>query len=145
MAFKAAHFRQTHNQGALTALKAGAYSAAFTGALTFGTAPGGFTAGNITLDGGARVASSGAEGPISIVVRPEAVRISPTNLTADVVLDGLLVDLIYLGVFVKYIVALPGGQRITVHNPDSALRRSLSLNAPVKIGWKWVDQRVIEG
>jgi len=32
-----------------------------------------------------------------------------------------------------------------VHNPDSALRRSLSLNAPVKIGWKVVDQRVIEG
>jgi ABC-type Fe3+/spermidine/putrescine transport system ATPase subunit len=100
---------------------------------------------SITLDAGARIASSGAEGPITVVVRPEAVRISPTNLTADVVLDGVLVDVIYLGVFVKYIVALPGGQRITVHNPDSALRRSLSLNAPVKIGWKLADQRVIEG
>ncbi len=99
----------------------------------------------ITLNAGARIASSGADGPITIVVRPEAVRISPTNLTADVVLDGFLLDVIYLGVFVKYIVALRTGQRITVHNPDVALRRSLSLNAPVKIGWKLVDQRVIEG
>jgi spermidine/putrescine transport system ATP-binding protein len=99
----------------------------------------------MTLDAGARIASSGAEGPITIVVRPEVVRISPTNLTADVVLDGFLADVIYLGVFVKYIVVLPAGQRITVHNPDPALRRALSLHAPVKIGWKLVDQRVIEG
>jgi spermidine/putrescine transport system ATP-binding protein len=99
----------------------------------------------MTLDAGARIASSGAEGPITIVVRPEVVRISPTNLTADVVLDGFLADVIYLGVFVKYIVVLPAGQRIIVHNPDPALRRALSLHAPVKIGWKLIDQRVIEG
>jgi ABC-type Fe3+/spermidine/putrescine transport system ATPase subunit len=99
----------------------------------------------LTLDAGARIASPGAQGPITIVIRPEAVQISPTSLKADVVLDGVLVDVIYLGVFVKYIVALPTGQRINVHNPDAALRRSLSLNAPVKIGWNLVDQRVIEG
>jgi ABC-type Fe3+/spermidine/putrescine transport system ATPase subunit len=101
--------------------------------------------GWLTLDAGARIASSGTEGPITIVVRPEAVQISPTSLEADIMLDGVLVDVIYLGVFVKYIVVLPGGQRINVHNPDPALRRSLSLNAPVKIGWKVADQRVIEG
>ena len=99
----------------------------------------------LTLDAGARIASSGAEGPITIVIRPEAVQISPTSLKTDIMLDGFLVDVIYLGVFVKYIVVLPTGQRINVHNPDPALRRSLSLNAPVKIGWKLVDQRVIEG
>jgi ABC-type Fe3+/spermidine/putrescine transport system ATPase subunit len=99
----------------------------------------------VTLDAGARIASSGAEGPITIVVRPEVVQISPTDLMADVVLDGFLADVIYLGMFVKYIVALPAGQRITVHDPDPALRRSLALNASVKIGWKLADQRVIEG
>ena len=60
-------------------------------------------------------------------------------------LEGVLIDLIFLGVFVKYIVALPTGQRMNVHNPDPALRRSLSINEPVKIGWTLVDQRVIEG
>jgi ABC-type Fe3+/spermidine/putrescine transport system ATPase subunit len=101
--------------------------------------------GWMTLDAGARTACPGADGPITIVVRPEAVRISPTRVEADVVLDGVLADVIYLGVFVRYIVVLPSGQRITVHNPDPAVRRSLSLNAPVKTGWKLADQRVIEG
>jgi ABC-type Fe3+/spermidine/putrescine transport system ATPase subunit len=99
----------------------------------------------VTLDAGARIASSGVEGPITVVVRPEMVQISPTSLTADITLDGFLSDVIYFGMFVKYIVVLLAGQRIMVHNPDPALRRSLSLNEPVKIGWNLADQRVIEG
>jgi ABC-type Fe3+/spermidine/putrescine transport system ATPase subunit len=98
----------------------------------------------VTLEAGARFHSPGADGLVTVVVRPEAMKISPTNLTADVELEGILVDVIYLGVCVKYIVALPAGQRVAVHNPDAALRRSLSLNASVKIGWSWVDQRVVE-
>jgi ABC-type Fe3+/spermidine/putrescine transport system ATPase subunit len=101
--------------------------------------------GWVTFDAGARIPSSGPDGPVTVVVRPEALRVSPAVLAADAVLDGTLVDMIYLGVFVKYVVALPTGQRLTVHNPDAALRRSLSLNAPVKIGWSFADQRVIAG
>jgi ABC-type Fe3+/spermidine/putrescine transport system ATPase subunit len=102
-------------------------------------------ADSLILDAGARIPSPGADGPVTLVVRPEALRISPAALAADVALDGTLIDMIYLGVFVKYIVALPTGQRVTVHNPDAALRRSLSLNAPVKIGWAFAEQRTIEG
>jgi ABC-type Fe3+/spermidine/putrescine transport system ATPase subunit len=101
--------------------------------------------GSVTLDAGARITAPGPDGRVTVVVRPEALKISPAALAADVVLDGTLVDMIYLGVFVKYVVALPAGQRITVHNPDGALRRSLSLNAPVKIGWAFEDQRAIAG
>jgi spermidine/putrescine transport system ATP-binding protein len=100
--------------------------------------------GSVTLDVGPQFPSPGEDGPVTIVVRPEAIRISPTGLTADVELEGILVDVIYLGVFVKYFVALPNGQRLTVHNPDADLRRSLALNAPVKIGWALADHRVIE-
>jgi spermidine/putrescine transport system ATP-binding protein len=99
----------------------------------------------VALEAGLRIPSSGPDGPITVVVRPEVMRISPTALSADVVLEGILVDSIYLGVFVKYVVALRSGQRVTVHNPDAALRRSLSLNAPVTIGWAFADQRVIAG
>jgi hypothetical protein len=70
-------------------------------------------------------------------------RLSPNALAADVILDGTLADMIYLGPFVKYVVSLPSGQRVTVHNTETALRRSLSLNQPVKIGWAIGDQRVI--
>jgi len=40
---------------------------------------------------------------------------------------------------------LPSGQRVTVHSSDTGLRRSLSLNAPVKIGWALAHQRIVEG
>ncbi|HEY7748417.1 MAG TPA: ABC transporter ATP-binding protein [Aestuariivirgaceae bacterium] len=101
--------------------------------------------GKAILEAGAHIPSPGAEGPITVVVRPEAMQISSAKLSTDIELDGVLIDLIYLGVFVKYIVALPSGQRISVHNPSTALRRSLSLNMPVKIGWATDDHRVVEG
>jgi ABC-type Fe3+/spermidine/putrescine transport system ATPase subunit len=101
--------------------------------------------GIVRLDAGARIASSGPEGPVTTVVRPEAMQISPMKLSTDVELEGILIDVIYLGVFVKYIVALPSGQRVAVHNSSTALRRSLPLNAPVKIGWAAEDHRVVEG
>jgi ABC-type Fe3+/spermidine/putrescine transport system ATPase subunit len=99
--------------------------------------------GWVTLEAGARVQSAGADGPVTVVVRPEALRLSGDVLAADVILEGTLADMIYLGAFVKYVVALPTGQRVTVHNTDTALRRSLSLNQAVKIGWTLQDQRVI--
>jgi spermidine/putrescine transport system ATP-binding protein len=101
--------------------------------------------GVVRLDAGARIPSSGPDGPVTAVVRPEAMQISPSKLSTDVELEGILVDIIYLGVFVKYIVALPSGQRAAVHNSSTALRRSLSLNSAVKIGWTADDQRVVEG
>jgi len=101
------------------------------------------TQGWVTLEAGARVQSAGLDGPVTVVVRPEALRLSASGLAADVILEGTLADMIYLGAFVKYVVALPTGQRVTVHNTDTALRRSLSVNQPVKIGWTFADQRVI--
>ena len=95
------------------------------------------------LEAGARMPSQGPDGPVTVVVRPEALRLSPNDLAADVTLEGTLADMIYLGAFVKYVVALPTGQRVTAHNTDTALRRSLSLNQPVRIGWALGDQRVI--
>jgi ABC-type Fe3+/spermidine/putrescine transport system ATPase subunit len=99
--------------------------------------------GWVTLDAGARLQSPGPDGPVTVVVRPEALRLSAGVLAADVILEGTLADMIYLGAFVKYVVALPTGQRVTVHNTDTALRRSLSLSQAVKIGWAAGDQRLI--
>ena len=99
----------------------------------------------VLLDAGARIPSPGADGPVTVVVRPEAMQISREKVAADVELEGTLVDVIYLGVYVKYIVILPSGQRLTVHHPDAALRQSLPLNARVKIGWALAHQRMVEG
>jgi ABC-type Fe3+/spermidine/putrescine transport system ATPase subunit len=102
-------------------------------------------AGMVRLDGGQPIKSPGPDGPVTIVVRPEAMQISPAALSTDVELGGVLIDIIFLGVFVKYIVALASGQRISVHNPSAALRRSLSLNQKIRVGWAAGDHRVVEG
>ena len=80
--------------------------------------------GKVTLDAGARIASSGADGPVTVVMRPEAVQISPTALRPISSSMAILVDVIYLGVFVKYIVVLPTGQRMTctIQTPPCADR-----------------------
>jgi spermidine/putrescine transport system ATP-binding protein len=110
------------------------------------------TGGWIALDGvssdaAARFPAEGPDGAATVVVRPEALRLAVDNgggaLAADLVLTGRLADAIYLGAYVKYVVALANGQRVTVHAPDSPLRKQLTIDAPVKIGWSLADQRVI--
>jgi spermidine/putrescine transport system ATP-binding protein len=101
--------------------------------------------GAVHLDAGATVTAPGGDGPVTAVIRPEAMQISRSPLSTDVELDGTLVDIIYLGGFVKYVVALRSGQRVAVHNSSGALRRSLTLNDPVNVGWSIEDQRVVEG
>jgi len=98
----------------------------------------------VTLDAGTRVAA-GSGSAATVVVRPEAMRIGPTaeGLRTDVTVPGTLVDAIFLGAFVKYVVQLAGGQRVIVHSTDTALRKSLALNQPVAIGWALADHRLI--
>ena len=67
------------------------------------------------------------------------------NVAGRKVKFSQIIDIIFLGVFVKYIVALASGQRVSVHNPSAALRRSLSLNQKIRVGWAAGDHRVVEG
>jgi spermidine/putrescine ABC transporter ATP-binding subunit len=109
--------------------------------------------GWITLEGvsseaDARFRAEGPDGAATVVVRPEALRLAAEHaaggtLAADLVLTGRLADAIYLGAYVKYVVALANGQRVTVHAADSPLRKQLAIDAPVRIGWSLADQRVI--
>ena len=101
--------------------------------------------GWIELEAGAKSAQAGPDGAVTVVVRPEAIRIAPLSATlvADMTLEGMLADAIFLGAFVKYVVQLGNGQRATVHSTDLTLRKALAQNAPVRIGWMAADQRVI--
>ncbi|MGH6959705.1 MAG: ABC transporter ATP-binding protein, partial [Dongiaceae bacterium] len=46
--------------------------------------------GWVTLEAGARLESPGVDGPVTVVVRPEALRLSANGPAADIVLDGTL-------------------------------------------------------
>jgi spermidine/putrescine ABC transporter ATP-binding subunit len=93
---------------------------------------------------GRRTPSPGPDGRVTIVVRPEDVRLAPERPAADIVFEGVLEDMVYLGAYVKYRVALAGGQRLTATSADRATRLALSVGKPVFAGWALSDQRIIE-
>jgi len=93
---------------------------------------------------GVRVPSAGADGSVTIVVRPEDVRLSPSEMAGDIVFKGVLEDLVYLGAFVRYRIGLPGGQRLIATSADRAIRLKLKIGAPIWCGWSLEDQRLIQ-
>jgi ABC-type Fe3+/spermidine/putrescine transport system ATPase subunit len=93
---------------------------------------------------GVNMPSAGADGRVTIVVRPEDVRLGAAQVAADVAFQGVLEDMIYLGAFVRYRIVLPDGQRLMASSADRAVRLALSIGGPVWCGWSLNDQRVIE-
>ena len=87
---------------------------------------------------------AGADGRVTVVVRPEDVRLGPQPVAADVSVEGTLEDMVYLGAYVRYRIALPGGQHLIASSADRAVRLALSVGSPVWCGWSQEDQRIIE-
>jgi ABC-type Fe3+/spermidine/putrescine transport system ATPase subunit len=100
--------------------------------------------GGIATFAGRRAPSAGRDGRITVVVRPEDVRLGAEPIAADIVFEGVLEDAVYLGAFVRYRVALPGGERVLATSADRGLRAALALAGPVWCGWSLSDQRVID-
>jgi len=77
----------------------------------------------------------------ALVVRPERMRVladgaTPDGLnTADTTVDEVL----YLGPDIKYQLALPWGQRISIREPRELDARELERGERVRIGWKVED------
>mgnify|MGYP006388610595 CR=1 FL=1 len=81
---------------------------------------------------------------MTVVVRPEKMRLTLVGDGSAATIDGRLADAVYLGSFIKYVVTLNNGQRATLHNSDIAGRRTIAVGEPVKVGWSSADQRVLE-
>ena len=106
--------------------------------------PGVRVGGEVTLDGGSRFASPGGDGPVRVVVRPEAVVLGRDELVADVVLQGQLRDLVFLGPYVRYKIALDDGAEVVVNNADLGLRKGLEVGVALRVGWMTAAHRVID-
>ncbi len=100
--------------------------------------------GMIHLDAGAVFPAAGPDGAVTLVVRPEKMRLTLAGDGSAATLDGRLADAVYLGSFIKYVVTLNNGQRATLHSSDIAGRRTIAVGEPVKVGWSSGDQRVLE-
>ncbi|MEX2647457.1 MAG: ABC transporter ATP-binding protein [Alphaproteobacteria bacterium] len=99
--------------------------------------------GRVRLGAGSAFDDDGADGPVSVVVRPEAVRLGAVD--ADVRLEGRLEDAVFLGPYTRYRVALATGEEIIAHASDGRIEEGLAVGAPVAVGWSRADQRIVEG
>jgi ABC-type Fe3+/spermidine/putrescine transport system ATPase subunit len=108
--------------------------------------PGRRQAGVVRLDGGAAFPDVGPDETVVVVVRPEAILLGKGSLRggSDVVeLEGSLADAVFLGPYVKYRILLDGGEEITAHSSDFALRAALRVGDRLRCGWSLAQHRIL--
>jgi putative spermidine/putrescine transport system ATP-binding protein len=77
-------------------------------------------------------------------VRPERVEINPLDGKTDLVLDGIIGELIYLGDHVRARLTVCGHDDFIVKIPNRTDNVELSKGDKVKIGWKAEDCRALD-
>ncbi|MSP83350.1 MAG: ABC transporter ATP-binding protein [Alphaproteobacteria bacterium] len=99
--------------------------------------------GTVTLRAGIAFTDAGPDGPVVLVVRPEAIRLD--GGTAGLGTTGRLDDVVFLGPYVRYRVTLASGEEIAAHSADTGRRAGMAVGAAVQIGWEAADHRVVAG
>ena len=100
--------------------------------------------GAVRLDAGASFSDEGAEAPVLVVVRPEAMRIGAQIPPDGVALEGRVEDIVFLGAYVRCEVTLPGGYQVTAHLSGPAARAAVGVGDSVRLGWSTAEHRIIE-
>jgi ABC-type Fe3+/spermidine/putrescine transport system ATPase subunit len=104
--------------------------------------------GFVTLGSNLRFADPGGDEPVVCIVRPEKMQIAADDVGEKVPgcqlsLPATLEDAVFLGTTVKYSARLPDGHRVQVDSRDMTLRDRLAIGGPVRIGWRFDDQRIL--
>jgi putative spermidine/putrescine transport system ATP-binding protein len=77
-------------------------------------------------------------------VRPERIEINPGKGKADVMLEGLVAETIYLGDHIRTRLEVAGHDDFIVKLPNKARNEELSKGSKVKVGWKAEDCRALD-
>jgi ABC-type Fe3+/spermidine/putrescine transport system ATPase subunit len=96
--------------------------------------------GVVAGPGGLRLSDAGPDGPVALVVRPEAIRILNGGDAADHRLDGRVEEVTFLGSHHRYVVTLPTGERLRAHRPGDG---AFKPGDAVAIGWSAADLQVV--
>lgn len=96
--------------------------------------------GTVTLAAGPTFAAPGPDGPVRVLVRPEAVR-----RDAPIALEAQITDLVFLGSELKVIATLWSGEVICARRPAGGDSDGWAIGASLRLGWSAPDHRVFEG
>jgi putative spermidine/putrescine transport system ATP-binding protein len=77
-------------------------------------------------------------------LRPERVEINPGKGQTDVVLDGKIEELIYLGDHIRTRLVVAGHDDFIVKVPNKAASSALQRGDKVRVGWKAADCRALD-
>ena len=101
--------------------------------------------GEVMLGDGTRFADPGADGPVSLVVRPEAVHLLGEQDEAEVSLVAEVIDAVYLGAFVRLQMRLREGGSLVAHVPAQGEVRPPIPGSQLRLGWSRSEHRLIAG
>ena len=99
-------------------------------------------AGRVLLDAGLSFADRGEDAAVSVMVRPEDVRILRDGQIAEHQLSATVVDTIYLGSHVRCRLAVSGAGEIIVHAGRNE-NNLVQIGAAVDVGWSRRDHRIV--
>jgi spermidine/putrescine transport system ATP-binding protein len=92
---------------------------------------------------GISFADPGPDGEVALVVRPESVRRLAPAEHAELEATGNVEEIVFLGAHVRYVLALPGGERLRAQDPVEQPRAA--IGDTVRVGWSRAAQRIITG
>ena len=99
------------------------------------------TGGRIETACGIICTHAGPDGPVTLVVRPEGARRLADAEHADVEIAGTVEEAVFLGAHVKYVLALPGGEKLRIQ--EAVEQGRAAIGERMRVGWSNAAQRVI--
>jgi ABC-type Fe3+/spermidine/putrescine transport system ATPase subunit len=99
------------------------------------------TGGRIETACGIVFDQAGPDDPVALVVRPESVRRLADGEQAEIALSGAVEEAVFLGAHIKYVLTLPGGEKLRVQ--EAVERARIALGEPMRVGWSRSAQRLI--
>jgi len=90
------------------------------------------------------IPADGPDGPVALMVRPEAMHLVEPDAHDGPALHATLDDVMFLGSVVRFVLTTDGGRHVTVHETDLRWRDRATVGERVLVGWSPEDQRVID-
>jgi putative spermidine/putrescine transport system ATP-binding protein len=85
-----------------------------------------------------------AGAPVALTVRPEKIVASENGLTADMnAVTGTVDDVVFVGEMRRYVVVLPGGQRLVLKAQNRSGVQSFDRGDPICVSWNVADCRIV--
>ena len=76
--------------------------------------------------------------------KPGKIEINPTKKSADVILDGRIAELIYLGDHIRARLEVAGHDDFIVKVPNKGGAATVAEGREVKVGWRSEDCRALD-